>query len=149
LRRALGIDLGQKRIGIAVCDDAGRLAIASAVVARVGDRTVEHGRILELAAQLGAHYLVVGLPRSLDGSEGPAAGAIRSEIRGLNRRIRREGLDLVVEEQDERLTTAEAHRNLQVAGHRSRDRRQLVDASAAAIILQSWLDAGGGVETDA
>ncbi len=139
--RAVGIDFGDKRIGLAVCDDAGRLAVPFDLVKRVGDRSVEHGQILALAAEVSARYLVVGIPLNLDGSTGPAAQAIQSEVRGLRKRIRREGLELEVVEHDERLSTVEAHRGLARGGVSSRDRRELVDASAAAVILQAWLEA--------
>ena len=139
--RAVGIDFGDKRIGLAVCDDAGRLAVPFDLVKRVGDRSVEHGQILALAAEVSARYLVVGIPLNLDGSTGPAAQAIQSEVRGLRKRIRREGLELEVVEHDERLSTVEAHRGLARGGVNSRDRRELVDASAAAVILQAWLEA--------
>ena len=97
-----------------------------------------------MAAEVTAHYLVVGVPFGLDGSEGRAAAAIRSEIRGLRKRILREGLDLEVAERDERFTTVEAHRGLDAAGLHGVERRELIDASAAAILLQAWLEAGGG-----
>ncbi|MDA3038585.1 MAG: Holliday junction resolvase RuvX [Actinomycetota bacterium] len=139
--RALGIDFGDKRIGLAVCDDAGRLAVPFELVKRVGDRSVEHGRILALATEVTARYLVVGIPLNLDGSIGPVARAVQSEVRGLRKRIQREGLDLTVVEHDERLSTVEAHRGLARGGVSTRDRRELVDASAAAVILQAWLEA--------
>ena len=140
LQRALGVDLCEKGIGIAVCDDAGRLAVPYELIRRVGDRTIEHGRLLELAVEVNAHRIVVGIPLSLDGTESASAGAVRAELRGLRKRIRRQDLDVEVVEHDERFSTVEAHRQLAAGGKNSRARRDLVDASAAAIILQSWLD---------
>ncbi len=146
-QRALGVDLGEKRIGIAVCDDAGRLAVPYELIRRVGDRTIEHGRLLELVAEVNAHRIVVGLPLSLDGTESSSAGAIRAELRGLRKRLRREGLEVEIVEHDERFSTVEAHRQLAAGGNNSRARRDLVDASAAAVILQSWLDTMPGNTT--
>lgn len=133
--RALGIDLGTKRIGVAVADSAGTLALPYEVVERSGDRTRDHDRIAELAAETGAEQLVVGLPLSLDGSTGPAAVAALAEADELAT-----ATGLPVDTWDERLTTVAAERELAAAGRRGKARREVVDKVAAAIILQSWLD---------
>lgn len=126
-----------------MCDAGGLLATPFETVDRAGDESVEHGRILDVAAEIDAVALVVGLPIDLAGDEGPAARNVRNEVRRLTKRVRRAGLAerLTVAVQDERLTTAEAHRSLDDAGHRG-DRRDLIDQLAAARILQGWLDAG-------
>lgn len=138
--RALGVDLGERRIGVAVSDDDGLLATPFEVIQRVGDHSVEHGRILAIAAETGAGTIVVGLPYSLDGSDGPAARKVAAEVRGLTRRVRRLDAGVSVVTADERLSTIMAHQSLDSGGVPHRKRREMVDAVAAAVILQGWLD---------
>jgi putative Holliday junction resolvase len=133
--RALGLDLGSKRIGVAIADSAGRVATPYEVVARSGDRARDHRRIAELAAEAEAGQLVVGLPLSLDGSIGPAAEAALAEADELAA-----ATGLPVATWDERLTTVTADRSLQVMGRRAPERRKVVDKVAAAVMLQAWLD---------
>lgn len=133
--RALGLDLGDRRIGVAVSDPAGVLATPYETVTRVGDRLKEHQRLAELVAETDAAVVVVGLPRSLDGSEGPAARKVRREVAKL-----RAHLAVPVETYDERLTTVSADRSLQVMDVKGARRRQVVDQVAAAVLLQAWLD---------
>ncbi len=135
--RALGLDFGSKRIGVALSDSGGLLATPYDLIRRVGDRTIEHGRIAELVAETEAEVVVVGLPLQLDGDEGRAVAIVRSEIRGLRKR-----LDVPVEEIDERFTTVTAHQRLAGAGVASHKRKDLVDAVAASVLLQAWLDRG-------
>jgi putative pre-16S rRNA nuclease len=134
--RALGLDLGERRIGVALCDSAGTLATPYEVVLRSGDRGRDHRRIAELVAEAGAEVVVVGLPLSLDGTVGPAAARVEAEVAEL-----REHLGVAVEVWDERLSTVEAGRRLQTAGVPGRKRRHVIDQVAATVILQSWLDA--------
>lgn len=139
-RRSLGIDFGSKRIGVAICDDAGLVATPHETIKRVGDEVVEHGRILELLRQVAATQIVIGLPLDLDGDRGPAARAVEAETRRLRKKIAAGGGDVLVHLQDERLTTVSADRSLREQGVR-RDRRQgMIDQLAAATILQTWLD---------
>jgi len=133
--RVLAIDLGTKRIGVAVSDAGGVLASPRTVLARSGDVVRDHQRIVELVADEEAELVLVGLPLSLDGSEGPAAHAARHEIEAL-----RSVLSVPVEEHDERLTTVSAHRLLAERGLDTRARRKVVDSAAAAVLLQTWLD---------
>ena len=132
--RALGVDLGTKRIGVAV--SAGSLATPYEVVARSGDRARDHRRLTELADEAEADVVVVGLPRSLDGTLGPAAERALAEVEELAAAVGRP-----VETWDERLSTVTAERSLQEQGLDARARRAVVDKVAAAVILQSWLDA--------
>ena len=132
--RALGLDLGEKRIGVAL--SSGSLATPYEVVARSGSRERDHREIARLAEEAGVEVVVVGLPLSLDGTKGPAALAVEAETEVL--RVR---LGLPVELWDERLSTVEATRRLQSAGVRGRKRRHVIDQVAATVILQSWLDA--------
>lgn len=133
--RALGIDLGTKRIGVALSDSRGTVATPYEVVPRSGDPSRDHRRIAELAADVGAQALVVGLPRSLDGRIGPAAEAALAESEALA-----QATGLPVETWDERLTTVTADRDLIALDLRAPARRRVVDKVAAAIMLQSWLD---------
>lgn len=132
--RAIGVDIGTKRIGIAL--SSGTLATPYEVVGRSGDRARDHRRIGELVAEADAQLVVVGLPRSLDGSLGPAAHTVLDEVEQL-----RAALNVPVETWDERLSTVTAERSLVEQGVRGPRRRQIVDKVAAAVILQAWLDA--------
>lgn len=134
--RALGLDLGEKRIGVAISDAGGAVATPYDTVERSGDPAADRRRIAELAHEAGAEVLVVGHPRSLDGRRGPAARAAEVEAEALEA-----ATGLPVELHDERLTTAEAERALVGAGLSGRRRRQVIDQTAAAVLLQSWLDA--------
>ena len=133
--RALGLDLGSKRIGVALADSAGTVATPYEVVARTGDRERDHRRIAELAAEAEADQLVVGLPLSLDGSVGQAAEAALAEADELGR-----ATGLPVAMWDERLTTVSADRDLLALDLKAPARRKVVDKVAAAIMLQAWLD---------
>ena len=134
--RVLGLDLGAKRIGVAVSDAEGRVATPCDTVHRSGDRQREHREIEQLIQEWEAELLVVGMPYSLDGSIGPAAENIESEIHQL-----RVTISVPIETYDERLTTVTANRVLMEMDMRAEERRKVVDKVAASIILQSWLDA--------
>jgi putative Holliday junction resolvase len=134
--RVVGLDLGGRRIGVAVSDASGTVATPHSVLERSGDTATDHATIAAVIAELGAERVVVGLPLSLDGTVGPAANAVREEIEVLAAL-----LPVPVEAHDERLTTVTAQRALTAQKVRARDRRRVVDKVAAAVILQSWLDA--------
>ena len=133
---ALALDAGTVRVGLAAADPTGTLATAVAVLdpTRPADMWA---RIGAEARARGSRVLVVGLPLQLSGAEGSAADAAR---RLADEAARRTGLD--VELWDERLTSVEAERHLLAQGIRRADRRARVDAVAAAILLQTWLDHG-------
>lgn len=133
--RALALDLGNRRIGVAVSDPSGVLASPHGVVTRTGSRRQDHRLIAELVAELGAQAVVVGLPLSLDGRTGPAATRTLDEVEELGR-----VLDVPVETYDERFTTVTAEQALAGQGIKGRARRQVVDQTAAAVLLQAWLD---------
>ncbi|MDZ7677209.1 MAG: Holliday junction resolvase RuvX [Acidimicrobiales bacterium] len=141
MSRALGIDLGTKRIGVAV--SSGTLATPYEVVVRSGDRSRDHARIAELAVETGAEVVVVGMPLSLDGTMGPAARAAEAEIAELA-----DTLEVPVAAYDERLTTVTADRQLMGQNLGAGARRQVVDKVAASVMLQAWLDAGPPSEGD-
>lgn len=133
--RAVGIDLGARRIGVAVSDPAGTIATAREVLQRTGDPAQDHRRIAEIVDEVEAEVVVVGLPLSLNGGMGPAARAIATEIEAVAAAV-----GVPVETQDERLSTVSAERSLSNLALKAPARRQVVDMVAAAVILQSWLD---------
>ena len=137
MTRAVALDIGTRRIGVALSDSNGTVATPYEVVQRSGDRERDHRRIGALVDEAEAEVVVVGLPFSLDGSIGPAARAILEEVDQL-----RVTLPVEVVTWDERLTTVEAERSLRVMGVKKGNRRRVVDQVAATVILQSWLDAG-------
>jgi len=135
--RALGLDIGTRRIGVALSDSAGTVATPYGVVDRSGERARDHRRIAALVDEAGAEVVVVGMPLSLDGSVGPAAQAVLDEIDLLRGVVAAE-----IVTWDERLSTVQAERSLRAGNVRKGKRRQIVDQVAATVILQSWLDAG-------
>ena len=133
--RVLGLDLGSKRVGVAVSDRSGTIASPLAVVARSGSTRRDHEAIAKLVSEEEAELVVVGLPLNMDGSTGPAAAAAESEARALATVVA-----VPVVTHDERRSTVTADRILIDAGRRAPQRRKVVDKVAAAIILQHWLD---------
>ena len=132
--RRLGVDVGAVRIGVAVCDPEGLLATPVETVP-AGQRELD--RLGELAAEYGVVEVVLGLPRSLSGGEGPAAAKARVFADRLVGKIHPIPVRLV----DERLTTVTATRGLRESGVRGRKGRAVVDQAAAVVILQNALDA--------
>ena len=133
--RALGIDLGSKRVGIAVSDISGTIASALTTVHRSKSRRHDHDEIAKLVRVEECEVVVVGLPLSLDGSHGPAARSAVKEAAQLERT-----LTVPVEMYDERFTTVEAERYMLEAGLDAKQRRLVVDKAAAAVMLQAWLE---------
>jgi putative Holliday junction resolvase len=133
--RALGIDLGSKRIGVAIGNSDGTLATPFEVVQRSGDRRRDHAAIKALADEAEAGQLVVGLPLKMDGTKGPAALAALEEVEEL---VTDTGLPVAT--WDERLTTVTADRDLMAQGLKAGARRRVVDKVAATVMLQAWLD---------
>lgn len=130
--RVLGVDLGDKRIGIALSNPDRTVSSPLVVLSRSGQL---HREIGELIDEWQAVGLIVGLPLSLDGSVGPAATKALAEIEQLGAT-----LGVPVETYDERLTTISAERMMTDAGLDSRSQRKVVDMIAASILLQGWLD---------
>jgi putative holliday junction resolvase len=133
--RAAAIDLGKVRVGLAVADELGFLAHPRPFLdGRHPGRLVEALAIL--ASEEGIDLFVVGLPRTLSGEEGPAARRARDFAERLRHRT-----GLRVELVDEWLSTREAMSRLRDQNLDGRAARQRIDSAAAAIVLQSWLDA--------
>ena len=136
-KRALGIDLGEARVGIAVADALGMLAHPRETI-RVGpkgDKAVL-ARIAEIVKADGIEVVVLGLPRNMSGTEGPAAAKARAFAEKL-----RTATGCEVRLQDERLTTVAAHKALQASGRNAKQGRAIIDQVAAQTILQTYLDA--------
>lgn len=132
--RVLAVDLGTKRIGLALSDPTGTIAVPLATVdTEPADRLVS--RLVDVVRSQGVERLVVGLPRRLDGSHGPEAAAAR-RIAGDLRRAAGVPVDLV----DERMTTVAAERALLSGGMKRARRKAHVDRVAATLLLQGYLD---------
>ena len=136
MARVLSLDLGSKRIGVASSDLTRTLASPVTVVLRGRSHRDDHDAIAKIVHEYEPDAIVVGLPVGLDGREGHAAALIRTEVAELELRF---AVPVVVH--DERFTTATAHRALQERNVKARDSRHVVDKVAAAVLLQSWLDA--------
>jgi putative Holliday junction resolvase len=136
--RVVGLDLGSRRIGVAVSDPAGILASPHEVVERGRSHADDHRRLAGIVEDLGAGKVVVGLPLSLDGSTGRAAQLVLDEVEEL-----RAALPVPVELYDERFTTVTAHQNLMERKMKADARRRVVDKVAAAVLLQAWLESHG------
>lgn len=133
--RVLGLDLGDARIGLAVSDPDRRVVVPHGTV-RVGQPPGELKAVAALVGDLGISTVVVGHPRSMSGASGPRAQQAEAFADAL-----RAVVAVPVELQDERLSTVEAERALREAGITGRRRREVVDESAAVVILDAWLDA--------
>jgi putative Holliday junction resolvase len=136
--RYLGVDLGRARIGLALADDVLRTAQAHRTLRR-GGLKLDLAAIAEVAREFEVSRVVLGLPLHMDGTEGPSARLARDFAPRLE-----EALGVPVELFDERLSTFEAETRLRERGLSAEDRRSVVDAEAAAVILQGWLDRRAG-----
>jgi putative Holliday junction resolvase len=133
--RALGVDLGSRRVGIAVSDLSGTIASALTTVHRSKSRRHDHSEIARLVQLEECEVVVVGLPLSLDGTEGPAAKGATKEAKQMATVV-----GVPVEMYDERFTTVTAEQAMRDAGLSGQRQRQIVDKMAAAVMLQAWLD---------
>ncbi len=134
----MGIDYGDRRIGIAACDEFEMLATPRGLVEwRAAGEDVKG--VLERIASIAPERLVVGLPLSLSGAEGPAAVKVRDFMRRLALHT-----NLPMDAWDERFSSTSAHQALGLAGVSSRKRKGKVDPIAAQILLQNYLDARDG-----
>ena len=137
--RLAALDIGTKRIGVAVSDGLGLTAQPLCVIDRRGT-TADIEQIREALADYAVRRVVVGLPLQMDGSEGGQAELVRRFCERLEATT---GWEVLY--QDERLTTVESERRLIDAGVRRKARRRVIDKTAAALILQSYLDATGRI----
>ena len=135
--RALAVDWGTVRIGLATCDPEGILASPYGTIDQVRDLPAVRRQIARIVADEEVEIVVMGHPLSLDGSRGPAARSVEAQAVALA-----VALPVPVVLHDERLTTVTAHRLLAASGVDGRQRRRVVDRAAAAVLLQTWLDGG-------
>jgi putative pre-16S rRNA nuclease len=133
MARALGVDLGMRRIGIAISDGDRKVATPYAVLQRTSDEN-DVRAIMEIAGAEAVKEIVLGHPLSLDGTAGGAAAMTES----FAEKLKTAGGKVVL--WDERFTTVEADKKLKDRGMKGRQRRGAVDKVAAAVLLQSFLD---------
>lgn len=143
--RAVGVDLGSRRIGVAVCNPSRTLASPRTTLERSRQPADDLRAMVELVLEEEATTVVVGHPLSLDGSRGAAAIAAEAEAGLLRQSLMPHGV--TVELFDERLTTVSAHRSLQDGGMSGKSRRKVIDRSAATVLLQAWLEGQHDLES--
>jgi len=131
----MGLDVGERRVGVAIGDELGMISSPLTIVQR---RDGDLAELRDLAIAKGVDRLVVGLPTGLSGREGPQAAIVRQFADALEAAV---GPEIPVVFWDERLTTAVAERTLHESGRGRRRQKGDVDAVAAAVILQGYLDA--------
>lgn len=132
--RALGIDFGLKRVGLAVSDVTGTLVSPYKTIER-STRQALFDELLEIIQKESVEAIIVGLPLSLDGEDTLTTRQARNFADSLGRRT-----DLPIHLMDERLTSAQAEEELNAANVRGRKRKLALDSQAAAVILRSWLE---------
>ncbi|MEK0451180.1 MAG: putative Holliday junction resolvase [Verrucomicrobiota bacterium] len=133
MNRAVGIDFGDARVGVAVSDELGMLAHPLETITVRETDPVK--RVMEIVREKQAGVVVIGLPKNMDGTTGSAA----EKARAFADKLRAGGIE--VRMWDERLSTVAAQRNLHEAGRNAKTSRAVIDQAAAQIILQGWLDA--------
>jgi putative Holliday junction resolvase len=136
--RILGVDHGTKRVGLALSDDMAMIAQPLEFVAAQPEAKL-FAHLAEIVTQRNVGEIVVGMPRNMDGSFGPAAEKVRDFIASLQQAV-----TVPIKTWDERLTSVQANRFLIEGGVRRAQRKEKVDQTAAAILLQSYLDRAGG-----
>jgi len=132
--RILALDVGDKRIGVAISDPSQLLARSLKVIQR-GSRQEDFAAVARLVEEYEVEKVVVGYPRSLDGTVGEQADKVERYAAGLAK-----AMDVPLVLWDERFSTVSAERLMREAGSRGKKRREWVDAVAAAVILQDYLD---------
>jgi putative Holliday junction resolvase len=130
--RALGVDWGEERIGLAVSDETGTIASPYKVIKNDGKA---EAAVVNAASITGAGEIIVGYPLTLTGQEGPAAERVQQFARDIQRRVA-----VPVKLIDERFTTKAAEEKLRAAGASAQKIKKTADAAAAALILQTYLD---------
>lgn len=135
--RVLGLDIGSRRIGVAISDELGFTAQGVETLNRTS-READLARIEQIVKEYGVEAIVVGIPYNMNGSEGPQVESVRELAGVIAHRV-----NLPIKEWDERLSTAAAERTLLEADMSRAKRRKVVDKLAAVIILQGYLDRRG------
>ena len=138
--KKLGLDVGDKTIGVAVSDEMGIIADGVTTIERVGIKK-DTGKVLDYIKEYNCDTVVIGLPLKLDGMDSPQTEKVREFRQKLENKLKGGGMNHVkVEFYDERLTTVMAERVLIEADMRRNKRKEIIDRQAAIIILQSYLD---------
>ena len=139
--RKLGLDVGNKTVGVAVSDPLGVIATGVTTIERVGIRK-DTGKILDYIREYGCETVVMGLPLSLDGSDSVQTQNVREFRMMLENKLKSSGplSKVKVEWQDERYSTVEAEEVLIEANMSREDRKKIIDRQAAIVILQRYLD---------
>ena len=133
MKRALGIDLGEARIGVAISDDLGMMAHPLETIAVKEREPV--ARVAEIVARDKIEMIILGLPRNMDGTYGTASEKARAFAEKL-----RAAVPCEIKLWDERLTSVAAQKSLHAAGRNVKQSRAVIDQVAAQMILQGWLD---------
>jgi len=137
--KLLALDVGDRRVGVAVSDDMGWIATPVTVVQRTS-KARDFEQFAQLVREHGAEALVVGYPVDQDGRPGPQAQRVERYVAQLQAALKAEGLDLPLILWDERMSTQQATKAMIVSGRKARERQERIDAVAAAVILQDYLD---------
>lgn len=143
--KLLSLDVGDRRVGVAVSDESGLIASPLAVIRRAS-KAQDFVKIARLVQEQGAGGLVVGHPLNRDGSVGPQALRVERYAAALAEALLAQGLDLPILMWDEYMSTQRAQEAMIAAGRKARDRRARIDAAAAAVILQDYLDEHRGAD---
>ena len=130
----LGVDYGDKRTGLAECDLSGQLASGICTISEGGMRKTAE-RVKREAESRACKKIIVGLPKNMDGSEGPRADVVKAFVALLS-----EICEIPIEFFDERMTTMAAYRFLDGAGTFGKKRKEVIDTLSAELILQGYLD---------
>jgi putative Holliday junction resolvase len=137
--RVLSLDVGDRRIGVALSDETGTIATPLVVIRR-SSKVSDFARLIQLVREQGVSKLIVGDPLNADGSAGPQARRIERYAATLEDALQAEGLDVPLVLWDEGLSTQRAQEAMIASGRKAEDRRTRLDAVAAAVILQDYLD---------
>ena len=135
MKKALGIDLGAARVGLALSDDLGMLAhpLETVQVKRAGDLAAYVARVIQREK---VEVVIIGLPRNMDGSHGPAA----AKTKEFGEKLRGKAPECEIRYWDERMTSVAAQKALHEMGRTVKTSRQVIDQEAAQMILQGYLD---------
>lgn len=138
--RKIGLDVGDKTIGVAVSDGLGITAQGVTTIERVGIKK-DTGKVLDFIREYDCDTVVIGLPLKLDGTDSPQTEKVREFRQRLENKLKGSGMNHInVEFYDERLTTVMAEKVLIEADMRRNKRKEIIDRQAAIIILQGYLD---------
>ena len=137
--KLLALDVGDRRVGVAVSDEGALIATPLTVIRR-SSKVEDFAKIARLVREQGAKSLVIGHPLNADGSAGPQARRVERYAAAMSEALRLEGLSVPMIMWDEHGSTQRAQALMISAGRSAKDRRQRIDAAAAAVILQDYLD---------